>query len=165
MAFILAGLRRQLDSDEGGWFLAEKKVPDLYLPAKAWYCLNFGKSFKRGSHGLATCKEQYAAIGMHLKQQSSALFEQLSVNYPGTDRSAYRDNYSENYIGKMIKEFQRSGFMQPGETLSAEDARVFNISAAKLFCEFELGMEGEKANIHAIEILECWSRGHVKGEK
>lgn len=166
MAFILAGLKRQLATDEGGWFPKEKKVPDLYLPAKAWYCFNFDERFRRLSQGrgLSNRKEQYAAIGLHLRQQSAELFKRLIKHYPDTDRSAYRDNYSENYIEQLINEFKKSGFMLPSESIGADDARFFNLVEATLFCEFALGMEGDKAKEHASEVLDFWNADYVKGK-
>ncbi|MBI6854784.1 hypothetical protein YA0002_18585 [Pseudomonas cichorii] len=160
MAFILAGLERQLASDEGGWFRVEKKTSDQYLPAKAWYCLNFDPKFERGSRGLTTQKEQHAAIGLHLKQKQSTLFAQFT----DIDRSAFKDRYSENPTGEMIREFAESGFMLPSDMLSAEDARIWNLAEARLFCELALDMTCEEAKKRAIQIVDVWNREHGKGK-
>lgn len=161
MEFILTGLERQLANDEGGWFRAEKKNRDEYLPADAWYCLNFDATFKRGDNGPATRKAQLAKIGMHLRKKQSALFK----CFPEIDRSAYKDRFSENPIGKMVKEFSSSGFMRPDDTNSAEDAQFWNRLDAKTFCELRLDMKGEEAEKHAIEIVDKWNQQYGKGKK
>lgn len=172
MAFILAGLRRQLSQlddpkkDTCGWFKRKKGRPehdDPYLPAKAWYCFHFVEKFKKGPNFIDTAA-RYKAIGEHLRSELNASLASIYKKWPETKENiTRRDGFSEKSIQRMIEKFARGGLQRtskkPGNTLAVE---AHNILEARLFCIIELGMEGENADEKAREIVKRWNS---KGQK
>lgn len=172
MEFILAGLRRQLSQLDDpkkhtcGWFKRKKGRPeqdDPYLPAKAWYCFHFDERFKKGPKFVDTAA-RYNAIGDHLRTELNASLASIYKKWPDTEKNiARRDGFSEKSIQRMIEKFTRGGFQRaskkPGDSMAVEE---HNILEARLFCRVELGMEDEKADEKAREIVKRWNS---KGQK